>query len=87
MSLLAEDHADPTLAEARATTPEVDHDTLPPPPGDPQTLPSLQIASVQWSLHVSKLYLDFVRSFQLTQLAQAVAHTPRTARRGNGRRP
>lgn len=74
-------------AEARATTPEVDHDTLPPPPGDPQTLPSLQIASVQWSLHVSKLYLDFVRSFQLTQLAQAVAHTPRTARRGNRRRP
>lgn len=73
--------------EARATTPEVDHDTLPSPSADPRTLPSLQIASVQWSLHVSKLYLDFVRRLQLTQLAQAAVHAPRTARRGDKRRP
>ncbi|WFC95525.1 hypothetical protein MBRA1_002173 [Malassezia brasiliensis] len=66
--------------ETRAMTPEVDHDTLPPtPPADLRTLPSLQIASVQWSLHVSKLYLDL--------LAQAAAHAPRVVRRGDKRRP
>ena len=63
---------------SRTTTPEIEQDTIPPEPTDPAMTPSLHLPSVQWSLHVSKIYLELVCSlFLLSWCTQRPKHPVR----------